>query len=229
MTDTDRKEQLDGIFKWLADNAPYVTFIPGRRDELSEARAASSPPSGDGEWQMAIEAAATVALEQRCERGTPWDRACVTIAEAIRSLPPPPPSRGEAAVAESVYLSAVKGRQNFRAAFRQSREHVEKLHRLLHDVDEAINPPDRSGISLAKWNERLKAITARIRDALRGEEASTGPDADMRAFSASEAACYKWPDDTPAHVMARAAYCEGAADYGAPAPAAVAKATNTEK
>lgn len=43
-------------------------------------------------------------------------------------------------------------------------------------------------------------------------------DADMRAFSASDAACYKWPDDTPEHRAARAAYCEGAADYGTPAP-----------
>jgi hypothetical protein len=30
------------------------------------------------------ERCATVALEQRCERGTPWDRACVAIAKAIR-------------------------------------------------------------------------------------------------------------------------------------------------
>lgn len=30
---------------------------------------------------------ATIALEQRCERGTPWDLACTTIAAAIRSAP----------------------------------------------------------------------------------------------------------------------------------------------
>jgi hypothetical protein len=30
----------------------------------------------------------TIALEQRCERGTPWDRACVTIAEFIRASRP---------------------------------------------------------------------------------------------------------------------------------------------
>jgi hypothetical protein len=28
-----------------------------------------------------------VALEQRCERRTPWDLACVTIADMIRNLP----------------------------------------------------------------------------------------------------------------------------------------------
>lgn len=35
---------------------------------------------------MAIEEAATIALEQRCERETPWDLACTTIAAAIRAL-----------------------------------------------------------------------------------------------------------------------------------------------
>ena len=29
----------------------------------------------------------TAALEQRCERGTPWDHACTTIAKAIETLP----------------------------------------------------------------------------------------------------------------------------------------------
>lgn len=31
------------------------------------------------------ERCATIALEQRCERGTPWDLACVAIAKAIRA------------------------------------------------------------------------------------------------------------------------------------------------
>lgn len=31
------------------------------------------------------EACEKVALEQRCERGTPWDQACTTIADAIRA------------------------------------------------------------------------------------------------------------------------------------------------
>jgi hypothetical protein len=33
----------------------------------------------------AREECALVALEQRCERGTPWDLACTTIAAAIRA------------------------------------------------------------------------------------------------------------------------------------------------
>lgn len=40
--------------------------------------------------QRAMEAererCATIALEQRCERGTPWDLACVRIAAAIRAV-----------------------------------------------------------------------------------------------------------------------------------------------
>lgn len=36
---------------------------------------------------------------------------------------------------------------------------------LLRRVDEAINPPDRGGISLDVWQQRLKAITAEIRSA----------------------------------------------------------------
>ena len=40
-------------------------------------------------WQAATarerERCARKAMEQRCERGTPWDRACVAIVAAIRS------------------------------------------------------------------------------------------------------------------------------------------------
>lgn len=41
-----------------------------------------------------------------------------------------------------------------------------KYREALSDADLAINPPDRSGISLDKWNERLKSATAKIRDVL---------------------------------------------------------------
>ena len=42
-----------------------------------------------------------------------------------------------------------------------------------------------------------------------------GPtEADMRAFSASDAACYRWPDDTVEHRALRSAYIAGAADCG---------------
>jgi hypothetical protein len=35
--------------------------------------------------QKVLEHAATIALEQRCERDTPWDLACLAIAKAIRN------------------------------------------------------------------------------------------------------------------------------------------------
>ncbi len=35
-------------------------------------------------WNAALKACAVIALEQRCERGTPWDLACVAIAAKIR-------------------------------------------------------------------------------------------------------------------------------------------------
>ena len=35
------------------------------------------------------EDAARIALEQRCQRGTPWDLACTTVAAAIRALKEP--------------------------------------------------------------------------------------------------------------------------------------------
>lgn len=35
---------------------------------------------------VVLEEAAKVALEQRCERGTPWDNACLDIAAAIRAM-----------------------------------------------------------------------------------------------------------------------------------------------
>jgi hypothetical protein len=40
---------------------------------------------------------------------------------------------------------------------------VEELRDLLMSADSAINPGDRDGISLDKWNERLKITTQDIR------------------------------------------------------------------
>ena len=59
----------------------------------------------------------------------------------------------------SIYESAVKGRQDFRSAYRRERERVKELERILRLCVEAINPPDRSGISMHEWNRRLKAAT----------------------------------------------------------------------
>jgi hypothetical protein len=74
-------------------------------------------------------------------------------------------------------------------------------------------PPD-------DWRERV-LVAANCRNAPRaahGQAEQAAIDApsesDMRAFGASDAACYKWPDDTPEHKALRAAYIEGAADCG---------------
>lgn len=37
-------------------------------------------------WEAALDEAATVSLEQRCERGTPWDLAITACVKAIRGL-----------------------------------------------------------------------------------------------------------------------------------------------
>lgn len=50
---------------------------------------------------------------------------------------------------------------------------AEKAEALLRECDEAINPPDRGGISLDQWDQRLKAVTAKIRDLFKAE---TRPD-----------------------------------------------------
>lgn len=36
-------------------------------------------------WRDALTKAHKIALQQRCERGTPWDLACVTIADLIEA------------------------------------------------------------------------------------------------------------------------------------------------
>lgn len=40
---------------------------------------------------------------------------------------------------------------------------AERAEALLRECNEAMNPPDRGGISLDTWNQRLKGVTAKIR------------------------------------------------------------------
>lgn len=61
-------------------------------------------------------------------------------------------------------------------AFQVTKEEAEQMFRVrdaahemlaaLRVADAAINPPDRGGISMAIWHERLKAATAQIRAAI---------------------------------------------------------------
>jgi NTP pyrophosphatase (non-canonical NTP hydrolase) len=77
------------VYKMLCDDDLNIPPNPEEHWEgwISRnivAALALAPPSVDR--AAVIEAAVKVALEQRCEHGTPWDRACVTIAEKIRCL-----------------------------------------------------------------------------------------------------------------------------------------------
>lgn len=47
---------------------------------------------------------------------------------------------------------------------------VESLLAALKHADASINPPDRDGISLDKWNGRLKSATVEIRAAINRAE-----------------------------------------------------------
>jgi hypothetical protein len=53
------------------------------------------------------------------------------------------------------------------AKMMQAKATVERLRQALRAADSAINPADRSGISLDEWNKRLKSATLDIRDAVR--------------------------------------------------------------
>lgn len=45
----------------------------------------------------------------------------------------------------------------------QRKADLERLREILMSADSAINPGDRGGLSLDKWNDRLKAVTQEIR------------------------------------------------------------------
>jgi hypothetical protein len=72
MTTEERaREFVAGAFgPFGVDQEPYVKIIK----ELLDGAV-------DDERKRCVR----LALEQRCERGTPWDKACVTIAEVLRS------------------------------------------------------------------------------------------------------------------------------------------------
>ena len=96
----------------------------------------------------------------------------------------------------------------------EARAEIERLRAegtmLAQAILEAIEAIERGSTS-APVSECLKAALRRLMPA---HEQITPDEASMRAFGASDAACYKWPDDTPEHKALRAAYIEGAADCG---------------
>lgn len=79
------------IILWMRNKAGTHLRYPvllesSQGDVLVDLEKALATPADAIERER--EACATVALEQRCERGTPWDLACTTIAAAIRSRSP---------------------------------------------------------------------------------------------------------------------------------------------
>ena len=62
-------------------------------------------------------------------------------------------------------------------------------------------------------NEGAWHLSEDIRHALQNERMRSKAEY-IPMLSASDAACYHWPDDTPEHRALRAAYVRGAVDYG---------------
>jgi uncharacterized Zn finger protein (UPF0148 family) len=117
--------------------------------ELAEAQRTANQWRDEALYNRTFREQVTVAADQR--------NAAESDREQLRA----------ATVDRSVYESAVRGRQQFRESYRVARE-------ALVAADAAINPPDRSGISLDEWNKRLKAATATIRRALSEPQAKEG-------------------------------------------------------
>jgi len=71
------RESRDGEFNQFTDDVAKATkdILDGVDKTVAAAVAGER------------ERCAGIALEQRCERNTPWDRACTTIAAAIRQQP----------------------------------------------------------------------------------------------------------------------------------------------
>jgi hypothetical protein len=80
-----------------------------------------------------------------------------------------------------------------------------------HDVHPCfvVRAPDRVVASVYFMDDDEEAGCAEAKlfvDALTARSEGA-----QRALSASEVACYRWPDDTPEHKALRQAFCEGAA------------------
>jgi len=94
---------LDNLLSRLDQGAAYQGYPEGFGFSWTQLagdaasvirRLRASPPAPVADRVAVIEECAGAALEQRCERGTPWDLACVEIAKAIRALALPRADRG---------------------------------------------------------------------------------------------------------------------------------------
>ena len=68
------------------DYEATINFMRLKAEAMLRAADGTTDPVADERERCAI-----IALEQRCERKTDWDRACVAVADAIRAGPPGSP------------------------------------------------------------------------------------------------------------------------------------------
>ena len=78
-----------------------------------------------------------------------------------------------AGVSEHIYQSAVKGRRDFRDAFRQERDRRKEADMLLREFSEAFGNHGET-TSLHTWNDRLKTANAKVREYLAKGAAEPG-------------------------------------------------------
>lgn len=112
------------------------------------------------------------------------------VCEKLASAPAPASGGVAAVVAEELAIKIVLLSVNWLRDSASEKEHEDYVR--------------------ANWTKEI-AEAKRLILASLSPAATPVSEGDMRAFGASEHAAYKWPDDTPEHRAARAAFCEGAA------------------
>lgn len=154
------------------------------------------------------------------------ERAVEAAAEVIHKHPGSPLSFGEngAAIAKTLaraaitaavpHLSPTMGREQIaRVLYDCERKRADHTQRFMQQLSGKECP----GAAMEPWEECKDSFLSDA-DAILSLSAQPPDHATMRAFSASDAACYLWPDGTDEHKTLRAAYIRGAADCS-PTPA----------
>lgn len=106
--DSSESAAKDLVSRWLIESSAFHVGLsngntePDYNDLIVRIESALTA-ARDSERQRC----ATVALEQRCERGTPWDLACLSIAAAIRGIAQPDDDLKTQNVESQVSVSAL--------------------------------------------------------------------------------------------------------------------------
>lgn len=96
-------------------------------------------------------------------------------------------------------------------------DEIERLRQCLEDIA-LLDEADGHELTREHAFKAVAIATAAIGkhpSVISAERPALSERPEMRAFGASDTACYLWPDDTEEHRNLRAAYIRGAADYGA--------------